>query len=96
MLESRAWNSSHEYAFEENRSDCLGKFIPIVECIGKRLAIHMSPGISTLHNFDFGEIFDKIDTGMDGKLSYDDLNVALKRQQRLLISSSTILYFKFL
>ena len=35
-------------------------------------------GISALHNFDFGEIFDKIDTGMDGKLSYDDLNAALQ------------------
>ena len=38
----------------------------------------MGPRISALHNFDFGEIFDKIDTGMDGKLSYDDLNAALQ------------------
>jgi hypothetical protein len=37
----------------------------------------MGPRISALHNFNFGEIFDKIDTGMDGKLSYDDLNAAL-------------------
>ena len=56
----------------------------------------MGPRISALHNFGFGGIFDKIDTGMDGKLSYDDLNMALKRQQRELVSSSMIFQLKFL
>ena len=95
-LESRTWNSSHEAALKKNESARLAKLKPIVESIGKMLGIYMGPGISALHNFDFGEIFDKIDTGMDGKLSYDDLNAALKRQQRELKSSSTIFYLKFL
>ena len=95
-LESQRWNSSHEAALEKNESDCLAKLNPIVKSISKRLGIYMGPRISALHNFDFGEIFDKIDTGMDGKLSYDDLNAALKRQQRELISSSTIFHLKFL
>jgi hypothetical protein len=95
-LESRTWNSLHEAALKKNESDCLVKLKPIVQYIGKRLGIYMGPGISALRNFDFGEIFDKIDTGMDGQLSYDDLNAALKRQQKVLISSSTILYLKLL
>jgi hypothetical protein len=96
VLESKTWNSSHEVALKRNKSDCLAKLKPIVKSIGKRLGIYMGPGISALHNFDFGEIFDNIDTGMDGKLSYDDLNAALERQQRELISSSTIFHLKLL
>ena len=86
----------HDVAFKKNKSACLTKIIPVVESIGKRLGIDMGLRISELHIFNFEEIFDKIDTCMDGKLSYDDLNAALKRQQRVLISSSTILYLKVL
>ena len=66
-------------ALKKNKSDYLAKLIPIVESIGKRLGIYMGLRISALHNLDFGGIFDKIDTDMDGELSYDDLNAALKR-----------------
>jgi hypothetical protein len=76
-LESQTWNSSHEVALKKNQSDCLAKLKPIVESIGKRLGIYMGPGISALHNFYFGESFGNIDTGMDGKLSYEDLKAAL-------------------
>ena len=85
-MELIAWEG-----IEKNEIACLAKLIPIVKSIGKRLGIYMGPRISALHNFEFGEIFHKIDTGMDGKLIYDDLNAALKRQQRVLISSSTML-----
>ena len=95
-LESQTWNSLHEAALKKNKSARLAKLKHIVESICKMLGIYMGPGIFALHNFDFGEIFDKIDTGMDGKLSYDDLNASLKRQQRELISSSTIFRLKFL
>ena len=95
-LESQTWNSYHEVTLKKNKSACLAKLIPIVELLGKMLGIYMSTGISALHNLDFGEIFDRIDTGMDGKLSYDDLNVALKRQQRELKLSSKIYHLTLL